>query len=106
MFTKTAAMLTLAGSLLAAATAQAQYYDPYGRPPPPRYGYGYDRPPPPEWDYGRPPPPRWGYDRPPHPRFGEMCVTSRGTCYTRPGPVGAGCGCDIPGFGLKRGILQ
>jgi hypothetical protein len=32
-----------------------------------------------------------------------VCVTSRGTCRTRPVPYGTPCSCNIPGFGLKRG---
>jgi hypothetical protein len=37
--------------------------------------------------------------------LGQVCTTSRGTCYTRPQPVGSRCGCDIPGFGPKRGAI-
>lgn len=62
-------------------------YDPYGRP------YGY-RPPPPPYGYG--------YRAP----LGRFCETGRGSCYTRPVPVGSACRCDIPGFGLKRGIVE
>ena len=90
--------------LLSAIPAGAQYYDPY-RPPPP---YGYDRPPPP-YGYDRPPPPPYGYgyDRPRYrPRYGNICVTGRGECPTPPLPYGAGCGCYIPGFGQKRGVVQ
>ncbi|WNJ88745.1 hypothetical protein [Bosea sp. 685] len=100
------ALVALAGlAALSGTAAQAQYYDPYGRPPPPRYDY--DRPPPPrDWEYERRRP-RYEDDRGYRPRrFGEMCVTSRGSCETRPAPVGAGCGCYIDGFGSKRGIIQ
>jgi hypothetical protein len=68
-------------------------YDPYGRP------YGY-RPPPPAYGYGD------GYGYGYRARLGRFCETGRGSCYTRPVPVGSGCRCDIPGFGLKRGIVQ
>ncbi len=37
--------------------------------------------------------------------FGRICVTARGNCPTRPGPFNAPCGCEIPGFGLKRGAI-
>ena len=92
----------VAGGLLA-SPASAQYY-----------GGGYDRPPPPDYDY-RPRRHRDlddedGYDRP-RPRFdrrfGGMCVTARGSCPTgRPIPRGAPCGCEIPGFGYKRGAVD
>jgi len=106
MLTRKLAFAALTGVvLLGAAPAGAQYYDPYGRPPPPRYDY--DRPPPP-YGYDRP---RYnddrGYDRPYRARrFGDMCETSRGTCETRPTPVGSSCRCYIEGFGEKRGIIQ
>lgn len=67
-------------------------YDPYGRP------YGYRPPPPPPYGYGG----GYGYRA----RLGRFCETGRGSCYTRPVPVGSACRCDIPGFGLKRGIVQ
>ena len=51
----------------------------------------------------RPPPPDYYDDRPR--RFGRICVTARGNCPTRPGPFNAPCGCEIPGFGLKRGAI-
>jgi hypothetical protein len=39
-------------------------------------------------------------------RFGSMCVTGRGNCPVgRPAPHGTPCGCSIPGFGVKRGIV-
>ena len=89
------ALAAVLGALtLSSSLAQAQYYDPYGRPPPPRYyerpapGYGYERP------YSRPVP------------VGTVCVTSRGDCRWRPSPLGAGCRCNIPGFGLKRGNVE
>lgn len=103
MMLRKLAFATLAGAaLLSAASASAQYYDrdPYYRPAPP---YGYDRPPPP-YGYDRP---RRYDDRPYRGRrFGDMCVTSRGDCQTRPVPVGSGCRCYIEGFGEKRGIIQ
>ena len=76
-----------------------------------QYGprYGYDRPPPYDDDDG---PPRYRYDRrperyggPPQYRRGSrVCVTSRGNCPTGGTvPRNSPCGCDIPGFGYKRG---
>jgi hypothetical protein len=38
-------------------------------------------------------------------RGGSVCVTARGNCVTRPAPYNAPCGCDIPGFGFKRGAV-
>ena len=39
--------------------------------------------------------------------FGRACATSRGVCYVgRPQPIGTGCRCDLPGFGLKRGNIE
>lgn len=43
------------------------------------------------------------YDR--GPRGGGICVTARGNCMTRPGPMNAPCGCEVPGFGFKRGAI-
>ena len=37
---------------------------------------------------------------------GDVCVTSRGACRTRPAPVSSRCGCNIPGFGFKRGAIE
>ena len=91
--------VALAG-LAMTGSANAQYYGGgyYAPPPPPGYD-PYGRP------YGyRPPPPPYGYGyRAP---LGRFCETGRGSCYTRPVPVGSACRCDIPGFGLKRGIVQ
>ena len=78
------------------------------RPPPP--------PPPPYDDYDRPrrrpppppPPPDDDWDRPRYDRrwrSGSICVTARGDCPTRPAPYNAPCGCEIPGFGYKRGQI-
>lgn len=73
-----------------------------------RGGY-YDRGPR-GYGYGGPafvpvpvPVPSYGYRR--VARFGNTCETSRGDCYVRPAPVGAGCRCAIPGFGVKRGNI-
>ncbi len=76
------------GMLFAAGPAQAQYYG-GGYGPPPGYGYGYGRPA--YRPYGR--------------RGGSICVTARGNCPYPPAPFNAPCGCDIPGFGLKRGQI-
>ena len=92
-----------AAAVLPAFSAGAQYYDPYRAPPP----YGYDRPrydERPRYDYDRP---RYDNDRPYRARrFGDMCVTSRGECSTRPSPINAPCRCYIDGFGEKRGAVQ
>ena len=65
-----------------------------------------DRPrrPPPDYDYDRPryrDPYDDGYRR----RGGSVCVTARGNCRTRPGPLNAPCECEVPGFGIKRGQI-
>ena len=44
---------------------------------------------------------REGYGR----GLGRVCVTARGNCPTRPAPLNASCGCEIPGFGFKRGAI-
>lgn len=96
------AALTL-GPTLAAAPARAQYYDDGPR----RYDRGYED----RYDryerrrrddyyedrYER----RRDFGR----RGGSICVTSRGNCPTRPAPFNAPCGCEIPGFGFKRGAI-
>ena len=38
-------------------------------------------------------------------RRGSVCVTARGNCMTRPAPFNAPCGCEVPGFGFKRGAI-
>jgi hypothetical protein len=39
--------------------------------------------------------------------YGSVCVTSRGNCSVgRPVALPAGCYCNIPGFGRKRGAVQ
>ena len=72
------------------------------RPPPPAYGSPYGRPGP----YGPPGNPyaQQGYGQPAQ-RLGSICVTARGNCPWRPSPINAPCGCNIPGFGLKRGAV-
>ena len=37
------------------------------------------------------------------PRFSTVCATARGSCPIRPVPQNSPCGCEIPGFGYKRG---
>lgn len=96
------AALTL-GTTLGAVQASAQYdRDDYGR----RYDRGYDR----GYDedrYER----RSRYDEDRYERRGgrggggSLCVTARGNCVTRPGPFNAPCGCEVPGFGFKRGAI-
>ena len=127
------AALTLAPLIVAPVRAQvgpdADVYI-YGRPGPDRYEYDRRRrppPPPPDDDWPRrpPPPPYDDYDRPRRrppppplddddnrPRFdrrwrsGSLCVTARGDCPTPPAPDNAPCGCEIPGFGYKRGQIE
>lgn len=95
---KLALVALTGGAILAAASADAQYYDPYDRRP----AYDYDRPPP--YGYDRP---RYGYDRPyGRRRFGDTCVTSRGTCEAGPAPRNSPCRCYIEGFGPKRGNID
>lgn len=92
---------TLLAVSAASAPAMAQFYypGPYAPPPPPAYDPYYR----PRGYY--PPPPAYGYRQ--RVRFGEYCETGRGGCYIgRPVPVGSRCRCDIPGFGLKRGVVQ
>lgn len=91
--------------LLSAIPAQAQYYGgPYRGAP------SYDDDDDDEDDRPRRRYDRrdYGYERPYYrqPRYGNMCVTSRGDCPTPPLPYGSGCGCNVPGFGPKRGIVQ
>ena len=79
----------------------SRYYDeeydaPRRRPPPPPYGGAYGQQPGP---YGRS-----GYGPPPQ-RLGSICVTARGNCPWRPSPINAPCGCNVPGFGFKRGAI-
>jgi hypothetical protein len=108
-------VLSIAATVLVAAPALAQYGGDYGGGSYGGGGYGrsYDdddddyprrrRPPPPP--YGRPDPygqPGYG---PPARRMGSVCITARGNCPWRPSPINAPCGCDIPGFGFKRGAV-
>jgi hypothetical protein len=100
-------LLALAGLVASAMPSAAQYY-----PYPPQ---GYYPPPPPRGYYQPDPYGRGGY-RGPDPYggggyyqrpvvIGNICYTSRGTCGTRPRPVQSPCGCNIPGFGPKRGAV-
>lgn len=89
--------------LLSAIPAQAQYYGgPYRGGP--SYNDDDDDDRPRRRYYRR----DYGYERPYYrqPRYGNMCVTGRGDCPTPPLPYGSSCGCNIPGFGSKRGIVQ
>lgn len=105
---KTVALAALLVATGFAAPASAQYYGPrggYDGPPGGGYGGGYERPRGGGYGYDGP---RGGYDDgrrgPPARRGSTVCVTSRGSC-----PIGgvvprnAPCGCEIPGFGYKRG---
>jgi hypothetical protein len=89
----------------AVSSAQAQYY-PYP-PQRPYYGpnpYGGYVQPNPYGGYVQPNPYGGGYYAPRRPVIiGNICVTSRGACRTRPRQEGALCGCNIPGFGPKQG---
>jgi hypothetical protein len=91
-----ASLVAAAGFFASAAPSLAQYY-PY--PPPPPRPYYEPRP------YYRPDPYGGGGYYQPRPVFGNLCVTSRGNCYTRPRPANSSCACDIPGFGIKRGAI-
>jgi hypothetical protein len=87
-------------ALLGAAPAAAQYGGGYGGGS--RGGWDDDD----DRRYRRR---RGGWDE--GPRYerrmtmGSVCVTSRGNCRTRPAPPNTPCGCDIPGFGYKRGAV-
>ncbi|WP_309296444.1 hypothetical protein [Methylobacterium frigidaeris] len=81
-----------------------------------QYGYGYDDDRPrrryeERYDYDRPRYRRDDYDRPRYRgeygggRIGRVCVTARGNCPTRPAPLNSSCGCEVPGFGFKRGAI-
>jgi hypothetical protein len=117
--------LSLAGSAAAQVGPDARPYF-YGEPGPGRYEYApprpRHRPPPPpaddDWNWPPPPPPPPppydAYDRPrdrwrdpeARRRWDEaICVTSRGTCSVPVGPPNTPCGCEIPGFGYKRGQI-
>ena len=71
------------------------------RPPSPPYGGPRGQGPygPPGNAYGR-----QGYGQSAQ-RLGSICVTARGNCPWRPSPINAPCGCDISGFGFKRGAV-
>ena len=95
------AALTL-GMALGATGASAQYYGgDYGGP------RRYDR----DYDGDRYERRRRAYDedrferRREFGRRGSVCVTARGNCVTRPAPFNSPCGCEIPGFGFKRGQI-
>lgn len=126
-FTTHATLAALALGIYAAGPAAAQVGPDarpyiYGRPGPDRDVYAPPprdrRPPPPADDgYGWPPPPPPFDDASdrirPYWRTGpgrswddSVCVTARGTCLTRPAPPNAPCGCDIPGFGYRRGQIE
>jgi len=91
------------GTGLGAFEAKAQYYGGgYDDDRPRRFERRYD-----EDRYERR---RERYDdrydgRPRGGRGGSICVTARGNCGTRPAPYNAPCGCEIPGFGFKRGAV-
>ena len=87
------------GTGLGAFEAKAQYYDDGPR----RFERRYD-----EDRYERRRYDEDRYDRRPRGYgggFGRLCLTQRGNCITRPQPYGSRCGCDIPGFGFKRGAV-
>src|SRR3954470_6032552 len=71
------------------------------RPPSPPYGGPRGQGPygPPGNAYGQ-----QGYGQSAQ-RLGSICVTARGNCPWRPSPINAPCGCDISGFGFKRGAV-
>jgi hypothetical protein len=84
------AALTLAFGM--APAAQAQYYDPYGRPYYPQQRPYYPSPNP--------------FYSPRAVHLGFMCATSRGSCELYQGaPVNSPCRCNFNGL-RKRGIVQ
>ena len=78
------------------APAGAQYGGGYG----PRYDDRYDEERYDDERYERRRSRRYGGGR-----GGSVCVTARGNCIVPPAPFNSGCGCEIPGFGLKRGAI-
>jgi hypothetical protein len=101
-------LFAFAALAAASAPALAQYYPVPGGPAPGYYiERDYYRPVPRPRPQYRPPYQEWGgggyYQRPV--AFGNVCVTSRGNCRTRPRPEQTPCSCNIPGFGLKRGAI-
>ncbi|GJE60551.1 hypothetical protein [Methylobacterium trifolii] len=101
-FTLAAITALTLGTTLGALEASAQYYrDDFGGPRRFERGYDedrYDRPRRRDYDEDR-------YDRPRRGRGGSICVTARGNCVTRPAPFNSSCGCEVPGFGFKRGQI-
>jgi hypothetical protein len=94
-------MIFAALAVLGATGPAAAQFFPFPPPPPPRPYY-----PPEQRYYG--PPPGYGYGGGYYQRpvvIGNICTTSRGDCPTRPRPEGSPCGCNIPGFGPKRGAV-
>ena len=117
------AALTL-GTTLGAVEASAQYYgDDYGGGRDPRrYDADPDEPRPANHEGREQRRPHFGaprgrraydedrYERrrdfgPPGGRRSSICVTARGNCVTRPAPYNSACGCEVPGFGFKRGQI-
>lgn len=111
-------LLAAAGlAILSAVPASAQWGGPYG-PPGRQYGPSdeevyYERRPSRRYyrdddfdDRRRYGPPGRRYGQAPSGGFGNICVTSRGSCPAgRPVPHNTPCGCNIPGFGYKRGAV-
>lgn len=98
------ALTGLALVMAATGMAEAQYYY---QPAPP----GYYQPGPPPGYYRQRERRVYrddGYAVYPQRRaYGSICVTSQGNCSVgRPVPLPAGCVCNIPGFGKKRGAVQ
>lgn len=110
------ALATALASLPAAAQNFGGYYEErgpaYGR----SYGYEDERPRRREYrEYREYPGERRGYREqrgyyeergPRRVQSGSLCVTSRGSCPTGQRlPANSPCGCNIPGFGYKRGAI-
>lgn len=94
------AALTI-GTSFGALDARAQYYGGDEYRPQRRYEERYER----RRDYDEDRyerRPRGGYGGG---RGGSICVTARGNCSTRPAPFNSPCGCEVPGFGFKRGAI-
>ena len=98
-----AAVLTASSLAAIPASAQVYFGGDYDYRPRREYEYRPRR----DYDYES----RRDYDGPSRGYYGRRgsstCLTARGACPTyRSLPHGAPCGCEIPGFGYKRGAVN